>query len=78
MCQLNIITGGRIWNFRLSRKGWHMKKETVIHRIFIKLLKKIGIIKEIEIDKAEMCKRAIDSGVCPKACDTCAWNTSPK
>lgn len=24
--------------------------------------------------KREMCKRAINSGVCPRACDICAWN----
>ena len=25
--------------------------------------------------KREMCKRAVQSGVCPHACDICAWNT---
>ena len=25
--------------------------------------------------KREMCKRALQSGVCPHACDICAWNT---
>lgn len=25
--------------------------------------------------KREMCRRAIQSGVCPNACDRCAWNT---
>ena len=26
--------------------------------------------------KREMCKRAVQSGVCPHACDICAWKTS--
>lgn len=25
--------------------------------------------------KREMCKRALQSGVCPYDCDRCAWNT---
>ena len=25
--------------------------------------------------KREMCKRAVQSGVCPHACEKCAWNT---
>lgn len=25
--------------------------------------------------KREMCKKAVLSGVCPKTCDRCAWNT---
>ena len=25
--------------------------------------------------KREMCKRAVQSGVCPHNCDICAWNT---
>ena len=25
--------------------------------------------------KREMCKRAVQGGVCPHTCDTCAWNT---
>ena len=25
--------------------------------------------------KREMCKRAVQSGVCPHTCDICAWNT---
>ena len=25
--------------------------------------------------KREMCKRALQSGVCPHDCDRCAWNT---
>ena len=25
--------------------------------------------------KRKMCKRAVQSGVCPHTCDICAWNT---
>lgn len=25
--------------------------------------------------KRKMCERAVQSGVCPHACDICAWNT---
>lgn len=25
--------------------------------------------------KREMCKKALQSGVCPHTCDICAWNT---
>ena len=25
--------------------------------------------------KREMCKKSVKSGVCPKDCDRCAWNT---
>lgn len=39
----------------------------------IRLLKRIGLIKEYEVDKKEMCKRAVVSGVCPGVCDRCAW-----
>ena len=26
--------------------------------------------------KAEMCRKSIQSGVCPHACDRCAWNVN--
>lgn len=55
-----------------------MKEQTVFHRILLKILKKLGLIKEFEIDKSEMCKRAVDSGVCPKSCEICAWNIETK
>ena len=39
----------------------------------------IGISEEKEKKsdeaKAEMCRRAVAAGVCPKACERCAWNT---
>lgn len=52
-----------------AEKGYVMGEESWIYR----LLKRIGIIKEYDVDKTEMCKRAVDSGVCPGVCDRCAW-----
>ena len=52
-----------------TEKGYVMGKESWICR----LLKRIGIIKEYEVDKTEMCKRAVASGVCPRVCNRCAW-----
>lgn len=40
----------------------------------MKILKKVGIIKEFEVDNSEMCQRAVSSGVCPNSCEICAWN----
>lgn len=43
---------------------------------FYRLLKRIGLIKTHALtfeEKAEMCRRAVSSGVCPKDCDRCAW-----
>ena len=54
-----------------------MRPESWVKR----LLRKLGLIKEPEFDeqksnelKKEMCGRAIQSGVCPESCETCAWN----
>ena len=44
-----------------------MKKES----IFIRFLKWIGIIKEYEISKSEMCKNA--QNICSHNCSICAW-----
>ena len=52
-----------------TEKGKTMGKESWI----IRLLKRFGLVEEHEVDKKEMCKRAVDSGVCPRACDRCAW-----
>ena len=48
---------------------------------FKRLLRKLGIIKEPKFDeqesnklKREMCSKSIQSGVCPKVCEICAWN----
>ena len=45
-----------------------MKKESLL----IRFLKWIGLIKEYEVSKKEMCKRA--QSVCSKNCDSCAWH----
>lgn len=47
-----------------------MKKEN----IFIRFLKWIGLIKEYEISKSQMCKKA--QNICDHNCDTCAWAES--
>lgn len=50
-----------------------MREQTFLQRIFMKTLKKVGIIKEFEVDNSEMCQRAVSSGVCPNSCEICAW-----
>lgn len=50
-----------------------MKEQAFLQRILLKILKKVGIIKELEVDNSEMCQRAVSSGVCPNACEICAW-----
>lgn len=40
--------------------------------LLVKFLKWIGIIKEYEVNKAEMCKEAQD--ICDHKCENCAWN----
>lgn len=52
-----------------------MREQTFLQRIFMKILKKVGIIKEFEVDNSEMCQRAVSSGVCPNACEICAWGS---
>ena len=52
-----------------------MNKITFLERIITRFLKRIGLIKEYEVDKAEMCRRAVASGVCPHTCEICAWNS---
>lgn len=52
-----------------------MRKDSLFHRFLIK----IGFIKErSNIDdirfKKEMCRKALDSGICPKQCENCAWD----
>ena len=44
-----------------------MKKESW----FIRLLKKIGLIKSYEVSKKEMCKQA--ESICDRNCYKCAW-----
>lgn len=50
-----------------------MRKETLLQKIITWFLKKIGLLETREISKEEMCKRAVESGVCPRECDMCAW-----
>lgn len=51
-----------------------MKKQSIFRKILYWILEKIGVIVKAEVDKKEMCRRAVDSGVCPKSCENCAWN----
>ena len=51
-----------------------MGKQTFLQRILLKILKKLGLIKEFDVSKAGMCKKAVESGVCPKSCEICARN----
>lgn len=51
-----------------------MREETLLQRIIVRFFKRIGLIKEYEVDKTEMCRRATASGVCPKFCEACIWN----
>lgn len=56
-----------------------MRKQTFIERI-INRFKSLFISKKKVQDnsdeiKREMCKKAVQGGVCPHACDRCAWNT---
>lgn len=39
--------------------------------IFIRFLKWVGLIKEYEVQKSEMCKAAQD--ICSRDCEDCAW-----
>lgn len=55
-----------------------MKEQTFLQRVLLKILKKLGLIKEFGVGKTDMCKRAVDSGVCPNACEICAWNSERK
>ena len=38
---------------------------------FVRLLKRIGLIKTYEVSKKEMCERA--KSICSKNCESCAW-----
>ena len=39
--------------------------------LLIRILKRIGIIVEVEVSKEEMCKQA--QSMCNHDCDNCAW-----
>lgn len=52
------------------------RKEMGKQSWFYRLLKRIGLIKTYEVSKeqkAEMCRMACSHGVCPNACERCAW-----
>lgn len=56
-----------------------MKEQNKLKVFIIKLLLKIFKRNETEREvsneiKREMCRKAIQSGVCPRSCETCAWN----
>lgn len=51
-----------------------MRKETIIHKLFIRFLKKVGIIEIVEIDKSIMCRKAVENRICPNCCECCAWS----
>jgi len=56
-----------------------MREQTIIER-FAGWIKGLFIIEEKRKEnsdeiKREMCKKSVLSGVCPKCCDKCAWNT---
>lgn len=56
-----------------------MKELNALEKI-IYWLKSLFVSKEEAKDnsdeiKKEMCKRSLQSGVCPHYCDKCAWNT---
>ena len=56
-----------------------MRKQTFLERI-INWFKGLFCSKEKVQEnsdeiKREMCKKAVQGGVCPHTCDICAWNT---
>lgn len=56
-----------------------MKKQTFVERIINWLKSLFCSKKETQENsdeiKREMCKKAVQSGVCLHDCDICAWNT---
>lgn len=41
--------------------------------ILIRILKRLGIIVEVEVSKEDMCKQA--QSICNYDCEHCAWQT---
>ena len=41
--------------------------------ILIRILKRLGIVTEVKVSKADMCKQA--QSVCNHDCERCAWQT---
>ena len=46
------------------------ERKSLVYR----LLRWLGIIKPIEVNKKEMCEKA--KSVCNKNCESCVWNVS--
>lgn len=55
-----------------------MKKESWAKRLLIKILTAMHILESKEIDKKEMCEKAVKSKVCPGCCEYCAWGEGQK
>lgn len=41
--------------------------------LLIRILKRLGIIVEVEVSKEDMCKQA--QSICRHECEHCAWKT---
>lgn len=56
-----------------------MRKQTFLDRIINWFRNLFNSKKKIQENsdeiKREMCRKAVQGGVCPRACDICAWNT---
>ena len=47
---------------------------TIIKSFLNKFKNKNKVKQKSNWNKKEMCKKSIQSGVCPRACEDCAWN----
>lgn len=56
----------------MEESSWWDRLLSWISRIFVSKKKRAAQDEQL---KREMCHRAIDSGVCPKTCEICAWDT---
>lgn len=56
-----------------------MRKQTFVERIINWFKSLFNSKKKTQENsdeiKKEMCRTAVQSGVCPHTCDICAWNT---
>ena len=56
-----------------------MRKQTFLDRIINWFRNLFSSKKKIQENsdeiKREMCRKAVQGGVCPHTCDICAWNT---
>lgn len=57
-----------------------MRKQTFLERIINWFKGLFGCKKKIQENmdeiKREMCRKAVQSGVCPHTCEICAWNNT--